>query len=78
MRRTHKVRMEKIAKNIKPSHLIHHLSQNGYFRHDYSASARTTTDNSNLKYGLKKGVERLYLWLSMYSPSDENSNKSKS
>ncbi|KAK3785482.1 hypothetical protein RRG08_048617 [Elysia crispata] len=77
LKRIHKVQMENIVKKVKPSRLMQHLADEGYFRHDYSGSARTSTDNHNLRYGMKKGVERLYLWLSMYSPSDESATTSK-
>ncbi|RUS78588.1 hypothetical protein EGW08_013656 [Elysia chlorotica] len=77
VKRLHKNEMEKIARSVRPSQLMKHLSDAGYFRHDYSGSARTSTDNHNLRYGMKKGVERLYLWLSMYSPPDVNTSTSK-
>ncbi|GFO15914.1 hypothetical protein PoB_004241900 [Plakobranchus ocellatus] len=72
VKRLHGAQMETIAKNVKPKHLLRHLAEDGYFRYDYSDHTRTNTDNHNLKYGMKKGVERLYLWLAMYSPPEEN------
>ncbi|KAH9494557.1 hypothetical protein Btru_019841 [Bulinus truncatus] len=63
----HLNRMEKIARAVNPQNLLSHLSTLGYLNHHYSQHMRSSLDQQNLKFGLKKGVERLYSALPSYS-----------
>ncbi|XP_059161238.1 uncharacterized protein LOC131944568 [Physella acuta] len=56
----HVTRMEEFARYSEPAELLKKLQAAGYFQHNYGNHARTCTDQTSLKTGMKKGVERLY------------------